>query len=116
MTQPKPPTKATTSRFWTLADDWLDQQSRLNKDFAAFLDSTLEPSQCIPTKWADALASELEAAISDRQGVWVETLIAGRPYDTPLVEWEHRELDKTQDVAEMLAEMGQARRELGAKR
>ena len=58
----------------------------------------------------EAAAMEAYTAFTETLDTWVETLIAGRPYDTPLVEWEHRELDP---VAEMLAEHGRARRELG---
>ncbi len=104
MTEPSQPTKKDTAppEFRELADAWLERQAHLGNDFSAFLDEMLEPNQCIPIAWAGALASEIDEVV----GEWVETLIAGRPYDTPLVEWEHRELDdRPQDAAEMRAEM-----------
>ena len=107
MTQPKPPTQDTAPpEIRKLADDYLDYRWQFDNDFQALLDRVLEPNQGIPLDWAEALASELFAAINDRCAEWVETLIAGRPYDTPLVEWEARDLDKRpQDAAEMRAEM-----------
>ncbi|MCH7553828.1 MAG: hypothetical protein IIC82_07520 [Chloroflexi bacterium] len=87
-----------------------------NEEFIAWLDELVGDGNPIPDEHLEAAAMEAYVAFTEALDTWVETLIAGRPYDTPLVEWEHRELDKTQDVAEMLAEMGQARRELGAKR
>ena len=45
-----------------------------------------------PAEWLDAAAMEAYVAFTECLDTWVETLIAGRPYDRPLVEWEHREL------------------------
>ncbi len=60
----------------------------------------------IPDEWVAALADEMMSAVIDTYLEWIRTFIAGRPYDTPLVEWEHRELDKRpQQAAEMRAEM-----------
>ncbi len=42
-------------------------------------------------------------AFTETLDTWVETLIAGRPYDTPLVEWEARELIDIDDAAEIAA-------------
>ncbi|KKL72427.1 hypothetical protein LCGC14_2085080, partial [marine sediment metagenome] len=64
----------------------------------------------LPAEWETAVAEEFDAAIADRKLEIVSTHEQGRPYDTPLVEWEHRDLDP---VAEMLAEHGRARRKLG---
>ena len=111
----------------SMAADWLYQQAELDPDFAALLDNRpcapcaaleQEPPFGSPSpprrvcrhpitdEWVNALANEYEAAISDRQGEWVETLIAGRPYDTPLVEWEHRELVDIDDAKEIAANQG----------
>ncbi len=46
----------------------------------------------LPAEWEDAVAQEFDAAIADRKIEIVSTHEQGRPYDTPLVEWEHREL------------------------
>ena len=60
----------------------------------------------LPAEWEDSVAKEFDAAIADRKIELVRTHEQGRPYDTPLVEWEHRELDdRPQDAAEMRAEM-----------
>ena len=100
-------------KFRELADNHLYG----NREFIEHLDAQpcgeCPPGECqcaAPAKWLEAAAMEAYTAFTERIDTWVETLIAGRPYDTPLVEWEHRELDP---VAEMLAEHGRARRELG---
>ena len=63
----------------------------------------------LPAEWENAVAWEFDAAIADKKIELVRTHKEGRPYDTPLVEWEARDL---KDVEGMLAEMGQARREM----
>ena len=111
MTQPKPPTQDTAPpEIRKLAEDCL-----MSEAFSEYLDgrdcapcAAMEQlCRCpVPEEWIDALAGELDAAISDRQGEWLETLIAGRPYDTPLVEWEHRELVDIDDAKEIAANQG----------
>ncbi|KKM83460.1 hypothetical protein LCGC14_1309200 [marine sediment metagenome] len=63
--------------------------------------------QCAaPTRWLEAAAMEAYVAFTETLDAWVETLIAGRPYDTPLVEWEHRELVDIDDAKEIAANQG----------
>jgi hypothetical protein len=73
-----------------------------NDAFSAHVDKYLQGRSCdeckdgcwcgAPDEWLDAAAMEAYTAFTETLDTWVETLIAGRPYDTPLVEWEHREL------------------------
>jgi hypothetical protein len=90
----------------SMAAGWLNDQETFDHEFAALLESLLGRDALIPDDWIDALARELDAAISDRQVKWVETLIAGRPYDTPLVEWEARDLIDIDDAKEIAADQG----------
>ena len=104
MTIPKQDTAP--PEFKLLAESWLLG----SKGYNAYLDDLVGPGAPFPDEQLEAAAMEAYTAFTETLDAWVETLIAGRPYDTPLVEWEHRELDP---VAEMLAEHGRARRELG---
>ena len=85
-----------------------------NDEFIVWLDEHAGEGEPIPDDHLEAAAMEAYTAFTETLDTWVTTLIQGRPYDTPLMEWEARDLEK-QDVAEMLAEMGQARREMGAR-
>lgn len=84
-----------------------------NDEFVAYLDArpceTCPEGDCCcgaPTDWLEAAAMEAYVAFTEALDTWVETLIAGRPPDTTLVEWEHRELEKrAEDAAEMRAEV-----------
>ncbi|MCH8309947.1 MAG: hypothetical protein IIB17_05540 [Chloroflexi bacterium] len=97
-------------------------QARLydNDEFTRYLDgrcsSSWSEDDCTcgaPDEWLEAAAMEAYVAFTEALDTWVTTLIQGRPPTQPLVEWEHRDLDnRLPDAAEMLAEMGQARREL----
>ncbi len=88
--------------FWKLVRDRLYDSHEWNE----YLDKRLGLGTVAPAAWTEAAAEEAYVAFTERLDEWVETLIAGRPYDTPLVEWEHRELDKRpQQAAEMRAEM-----------
>jgi hypothetical protein len=60
----------------------------------------------LPAEWEDAVAQEFDAAIADRKIEFVRTNEQGRPYDTPLVEWEHRELVDIDEVQEIAANQG----------
>ncbi len=60
----------------------------------------------LPFEWEDAVAREFDAAIADRKLEIVSTHEQGRPYDTPLVEWEHRELVDIDDAKEIAANQG----------
>ena len=64
----------------------------------------------LPFEWEDSVAKEFAAAIADRQIDLVRTHEQGRPYDTPLVEWEHRD-DEAKALAEQegLADRDEAR-------
>ncbi len=110
MVQASQPIKKDTAppEIMELADRRLLGDTNLN----TFLDSHADvgPDNLVPTEWLEAAAQEAYVAATEALDEWMRTLIAGRPYDTPLVEWEHRELNP---VAEMLAEHGRARRELG---
>ena len=53
-----------------MAEGWLNDKPAFDSEFAELLESVLGRDAPIPGDWADALASELEAAISDRQGEW----------------------------------------------
>ncbi len=106
MVQASQPIKKDTAprAFLGRAEEWLLDNAKFN----AYLDSHADVGKCnpIPTEWVEAAAMEAYTAFTETLDTWVETLIAGRPYDTPLVEWEHRELDKRpQQAAEMRAEM-----------
>jgi hypothetical protein len=76
---------AAPREYVQIAQDWL--LARTDKD----LDALFPPDQPLTVAHAEALAQEFDAAINDRGREWVATLIAGRPYATPLVEWEQRE-------------------------
>ena len=102
----------------SIADTYL----RDHHEFQAYLDArlceTCPEGECCcpaPAEWLDTAGLEAHVAFTEALDTWVETLIQGRPPTQPLVEWEHRDPDKTQDVAEMLAEMGKARREMGKR-
>lgn len=107
-----------------LAEDLLTAQADYSRSLTALLDgrscascAAMEQT-CfcpIPDEWIDALASELEAAVGDRCIEWLRTLKEGRPPVMFVVEWEARDLEDTGDVQDMLAEMGQARRDLGER-
>ncbi len=71
-----------------MARNWLLARVESDKE----LDALYPPDKPLTVAHVEALAQEFDAAITDRGMEWVETLIAGRPYATPLVEWEHREL------------------------
>jgi len=80
-----------------------------SRAISAYLDKVCETcpkSGCdcpFPAGWMEAAAMEAYVAFTETLDTWVETLIAGRPYDTPLV--EYRELDeRPQAAAEMRAE------------
>ncbi len=97
------------SRFKDMAFDRLYG----NHEFIAHLDAQpcgeCPPGECqcvAPAKWLEAAAMEAYTAFTERLDEWVETLIAGRPYDTPLVEWEHRELVDIDDAKEIAANQG----------
>ncbi len=84
-----------------------------NDEFIAYLDArpceTCPEGDCCcgaPADWLEAAAMEAYTAFTERLDEWVETLIAGRPYDTPLVEWEHRELVDIDDAKEIAANQG----------
>jgi hypothetical protein len=76
-----------------LAEVWLLD----NPEFNAYLDGRAcpscgngEPVGCvcaIPDGWLDALACDLDGALTDRLIEWVTTLKEGRPADMPVVEW-----------------------------
>ena len=96
-----------------------DARLLYSREFQAYLNwrvcETCPDGECdcpAPAEWLEAAAMEAYVAFTEALDMFVETLIAGRPYDTPLVEWEHRDLDKTQDVAGLLAEMGQTHRDM----
>ncbi len=94
-------------RFRELADNRLHG----NHEFIAHLDAQpcgeCPPGECqcvAPDKWLEAAAEEADTACTETLDTWVETLIAGRPYDTPLVEWE--ELVDIDDAKEIAANQG----------
>ena len=60
----------------------------------------------LPAEWEDSVAKEFDAAIADRKIELVRTHEQGRPYATPLVEWEHRELIDIDDAKEVAANQG----------
>lgn len=76
----------------SMAVEWLCEQAQFDRDFAFLLDErpctschALDEPRCdcpIPDEWVDDLARELEAALSDRCGEWMEALKAGRPLIT----------------------------------
>jgi hypothetical protein len=119
MTQPKPPTKDTAPpEFVKMAVEWLEEQAEVDDGFRALLErrrcstcvfdgSQRNPCECpIADEWVEALASEFDAAISDRRIEWLQTLKEGRVPTQYVVEWEARDLDKRpQQAAEMRAEM-----------
>jgi len=106
-----------------LAEDWLYEQKEHDKDFRDVLErrpcakceravewlirkgagtNVDQGCQCaIPDEWIDGLARQLEAAITDRQAEFMAALKEG---------------PDTSDVAEMLAERGRARREMGERK
>ncbi len=88
--------------YFKMALNWLLDRAQSDREF----DALFPPGLPFPHAWYEALAKEFAEAISDRGGEWVKTLIAGRPYDTPLVEWEHRELVDIDDAAEIAANQG----------
>ncbi len=63
-----------------------------NDDYSGYLDDLVGEGEPIPDEHIEAAAMEAYTACTETLDTFVETLIAGRPYDTPLVEWEHREL------------------------
>ncbi len=90
-------------------------ESRLygSREFIAYLDGLpcgecpVGECQCAaPPEWLEAAAMEAYTAFTETLDTFVETLIAGRPYATPLVEWEHRELVDIDDAAEIAANQG----------
>ncbi|KKM74265.1 hypothetical protein LCGC14_1402130 [marine sediment metagenome] len=85
-----------------LIRDWLYDSREWNE----YLDKRLGLGTVAPTEWMDAAALEAYTAFTETLDTWVETLIAGRPYDTPLVEWEHRELVDIDDAKEIAANQG----------
>ena len=90
-------------------------QARLydNEEFGEWLDEHAGVDEPVSDEHLEAAAMEAYVAFTETLDTWVTTLIQGRPPTQPLVEWEHRDLDnRLPDAAEMLAEMGQARREL----
>ena len=90
----------------SMAAGWLNDQEAFDHVFAALLESLLGRDALIPDDWIDALAQDLDAALADRLLEWMQTLKQGRPYDTPLVEWEHRELVDIDDAKEIAANQG----------
>ncbi len=96
-------------KFRKLADGRL----AYNREFQKYLDwrvcETCPEGKCFcptPPEWLEAAAMEAYTAFTETLDTWVETLIAGRPYDTPLVEWEHRELIDYDDAKEIAANQG----------
>ncbi len=75
-------------------------------EYGTWLSDHVGLAEPIPDSHLEAAAMEAYTAFTEALDTWVETLIAGRPYEMPLVEWEHRDLDKRpQQAAEMRAEM-----------
>jgi hypothetical protein len=88
--------------YFKMAMNWLLDRAQSDKE----LDALFPPGLPFPDTWYEALAQEFETAINDRGREWVETLIAGRPYAMPLVEWEARELVDIDDAKEIAANQG----------
>ncbi len=100
MTQPKPPTQDTAPlAIRELVLDYLLGSS----EFSDHLDVCVGEGNPIPEDWVGTAAMEAYTAFTETLDTFVETLIAGRPYDTPLVEWEHRELVDIDDAKEIAA-------------
>ncbi len=96
------PNTTAPPNYLKMAINWLLDRAQSDKE----LDALFPPGLPFPDTWYEALAQEFAEAINDCGGEWVETLIAGRPYDTPLVEWEHRELVDIEDAKEIAANQG----------
>lgn len=96
------PKDAAPPEFVKMARAWLYDRAESDKE----LDALYPPGLPFPEALIEALAREFDAAISDRGGEWVTTLIAGRPHDTPLVEWEARDLIDLDDAKEIAANQG----------
>ncbi|KKM91573.1 hypothetical protein LCGC14_1227110 [marine sediment metagenome] len=77
-----------------------------SSEFSDHLDVCVGEGNPIPAEWLDAAAMEAYVAATEALDEWMRTLIAGRPYDTPLVEWEHRELVDIDDAKEIAANQG----------
>ena len=88
-----PPDYERLARAWLYAND----------EFSKYLDDLVGEGNLMPNEHRDAAAMEAYVAFTETLDTWVETLIAGRPYDTPLVEWEHRELVDIDDAKEIAA-------------
>ncbi len=77
-----------------------------NDEYGKYLDDLDGEGNPAPEAQIEAAALEAYVAFTETLDTWVETLIAGRPYDTPLVEWEHRELVDIDDAKEIAANQG----------
>ena len=114
MTTPSIPKQDTVPRvIRKMAEEWLYRQAEDDREFAALLHA--RPCECcggpececpIDYEWIDALAGDLDGAISDRLIEWLRTLKEGRPPTEYVVEWEHRELVDIEDAKEIAANQG----------
>ena len=108
MVQASQPIKKDSAPPWmqSMAEQWLYN----SREFQRYLDwrvcETCPEGECrcaAPTEWLSEAGLEAYTAFTEALDEWVKTLIAGRPYDTPLVEWEHRELVDIDDAKEIAA-------------
>ena len=113
MTRPSIPVKKDTAppAIVKLAEDWLYDQAEVDPDLRALLEEQgcfgqFPLNDHIPDEWLDALACDLDGAISDRLIEWLRTLKEGRPPTQCVVEWEHRELIDIDDAKEIAANQG----------
>lgn len=107
-----------TQALKAMAVEWLCEQAEFDKEFAALLDAR-PCEECGGAcshpfnDWAEALALDLDGAVTDRLQEWLATLKEGRPPTQYVVEWEHRDLEDTSDIIDMLKEQGERRRAMG---
>ena len=79
-----------------LAEDWLYDEAERDEDLKALLTAQgcfgqFPLNDHIPDDWLEALACDLDGAITDRLSEWLRTLKEGRPPTEYVVEWEARD-------------------------
>ncbi len=78
---------AADEKFIKMAREYLLDCAECDK----ILDGLVPPGDPFPEDWLEALATELDAALSDRVYEWVETLKAGRSPTQFIVDWQAAE-------------------------